>query len=107
MGSPANYRLLQWCPQSKHQLFLSAAQPVAIDNQEQIQDLCRMAYSSYKQEEVANIQWKLLMFAVDEQGKSTMLEADSTLTFIKVGSLIYRAEGLKQKFEKWGLKAFN
>ena len=68
-----------------------------------IQELCRMDYSSYKADEVAGLEWSPFMKSLNDKGQETILHADPTLGFIKIGSLIYKVETLKQRLNTLGL----
>lgn len=102
MGSPAQSRSLDWCSNSV-QVVLVVPTEATIRDPKVIYEICHLPYSSYKQEELAKVEWRPFFKALNEKGEETILEADQTLGFLKKGSMIYKTEGLKTKLTQLGV----
>ncbi len=102
MGSPSQSRVFEWCSSTVQVLYFVESN-ITVRESDRIQDLCRLSYSSYKADEVRGIDWKPLMKSLSGTGQETVLESDKTLNFIKMGSLIYKVDGLKSKLSSMGL----
>ena len=102
MGSPSQSRHLSWCSKTV-QVILIIPKDQTVREPKAIQQLCQLAYSSYNSEEVSKIQWSPLMKSLDEKGDEVILEADTSRSFVRQGSLIYKVEGLKSQMSALGL----
>lgn len=102
MGSPSQARTLNWCSNSVQAVFIVPGE-ITIRDGNTIWELCHLSYSSYKAEEVANLKWGPLMKSLSSDGEETVLDADQSLGFLKQGSMIYRADGLKSKLKRAGV----
>lgn len=102
IGSPSQSRHLEWCSETV-QVVLIIPKEQTVREPKSIQQLCRLAYSSYSSEEVTKIQWSSFMKSMNDKGEEVVLEADTSRTFVRQGSLIYKVEGLKTQMSALGL----
>lgn len=102
LGSPAETRYLEWCSPNAQRVFFINSK-TTIQDPKIIQEICRIAYSSYKADEITHIQWQPLLKSLNKKGEETLLETNSSLTFVKNGSLIFKTKGLKPKLISLGL----
>lgn len=98
MGSPSQSRSLDWCSNSVQAIY-SIKTGTTVRDPKRIQDLCRLSYSGYQAQEVSAIVWRPLLKSLDQKGQETILETDESLGFIRIGSLIYKVDGLNQKID--------
>lgn len=102
MGAPSQARVFNWCSNTVQVVFLVPTETTVRDPKT-IQELCNIAYSSYQANEVAGFKWSPYMKSMNEKGEEITIEADPTESFLKQGSLIYKADSLKSKLSKMGL----
>lgn len=101
MGSPSQSRHLNWCSSTVQVVFLFSKEQT-VREPKMIQELCKLAYSSYNSDEIMNIQWSPFMKSMNEKGEEVILEADTSKRFVRQGSLIYKVEGLKSQMSALG-----
>lgn len=102
MGSPSQTRHLEWCPNSVQAIYF-VKNDATVSKPELIHDLCRIAYSSYKSEEIVGIKWVPMMRSLTDKGEETLIETNETFSFIRQGALIYKVDGLKPRLIAMGL----